>query len=103
MGEFLAVTPCNTLRGSKTPTETELSGGGDKTVHTRAETSVDVRPTADVGDDGGEPGGADSLTGEAMVAIVCCLFGVFARCVCFVSCCDVKQNLFDASGGYCPP
>ena len=25
-------------------TETELSGGGDKTVHTRAETNVDVRP-----------------------------------------------------------
>ena len=47
-------------------TETELSGGGDKTVHTRAETSVDVRPAA-AGDDGGEPGGADSLAGEAMV------------------------------------
>lgn len=62
------------LVSAATLTETELSGGGDKTVHTRAETSVDVRPTADVGDDGGEPGGADSLTGEAMVVCYCLLY-----------------------------
>ena len=48
-------------------TETELSGGGDKTVHTRAETSVEgvvVERTVM-----GLPGGADSCMEEASVMV----------------------------------